>query len=145
MTIARRSVFSAVLVLVILAATASSQEKGKPSDKPKLDIRVTLRFSVEEFDPKDPKDSFVECVVRNQSAAAVKVPTVYTYGAGYEQEMILKGKHQRGWDLSLINWDKEAKPVHALLEPGKELAIFKGSLRKLLLPEGNRHIWNWVA
>jgi hypothetical protein len=130
-------VTSAVLALSL----AGSSAQAAAADKPKPEIQVTLRFSVTELDPTEPKDSYVECVVRNDSARSVRVPTVYN--AGFDRDIIL-----RGGAVWLVYWGKAKKQEYATLEPGKEMSIFKAPLKALLLDPihqpGNGR-WTWEA
>src|SRR5262249_60502104 len=73
---------------------------------------------------------FVECVVRNNTGRPVKVPAAYV--AGFDRELILKGDAPGfGWGLWLVRWRADTKPRHELLEPGKELCVFKAGLEIL--------------
>ncbi len=118
-------------------------------ETPALKVKVVVRFSVTELDPQAPGDSFVECTVRNDSAKAVRVPTVYN--AGFDRDMILKGDgvKSRGWGLWLVYWN-EKMPKQRLeqVEPGKELTVFKAPLASVLLLQAdakNPATWTWEA
>src|SRR5205807_1340548 len=67
--------------LVLLGYPGRLWSGDDPPRKPDPErIEVRLRFSVEVLDPLNPGEAFVECIVRNKSAKAVDVPTVYTGG-----------------------------------------------------------------
>src|SRR4051794_12906853 len=93
--------------LALLAGSALMAGEPPPAVKPKPGIDVLLRVSVDVLDPLNPGESFVECVVRNKSAKAVEVPTVYV--AGHAGEMALWAVHR--WDLHLIAWAGPQKQV----------------------------------
>ena len=135
-----------LLIAVAQAPVPASPSATRPGDQPKPAIQVTLRFAVAELDPRDPKDSFVECVVRNDSGKPVRVPAAYV--SGFDREMVLKGDAPGfGWGLWLVRWGGETKPRHELLESGKELCVFKAPLKELLLAERgpSKAAWTWEA
>src|SRR5262249_55799560 len=84
----------------------SAKKTDPKKDVKKLDLKVTLRFSVAELDPTNPGDSYVECIVRNNTEGAVDVPTNYT-GGYQERVMILEAKSR--WPLHLIQWAGDTK------------------------------------
>lgn len=138
--------------LILLAAVTVLPPAWSPSgaaqkaERTKPEIEVTVRFSVTELDPQDPKDSYVECVVRNNSGKPVRVPAAYV--SGFDRDLILKGDALGfGWGLWLVHWGGETKTRHELLEPGKELRVFKAPLKELLLSERGKSkaAWTWEA
>jgi hypothetical protein len=107
------------------------------------EVRVTLRFSVQEFDPKS-KEGFVECVVFNGSRQPIQVPT--GYANGYDREITLVGRHANfRWDMYTVHWGAEATRRYVTLEPGRELVLFKTPLGPLLVPDKSKSIWSWEA
>jgi hypothetical protein len=151
----------AVLLLGLLGSAvwaAAAQQANPKAGGPKAPkanpetppIQVVVQFSVSELDPKDPKDSYLECLVRNRGKVAVRVPTVYN--AGFDRDMILKGDaaEKERWGLWLVSWHpKPPKQQLAALEPGKELSVFKAALKDILLldPKAKKpeHRWEWEA
>ena len=112
----------------------------------KADVKVILRFSVAELDPKDPGDSHVKCIVRNEGKEAIRVPINYV--GGFENRVMVMEAER----LDLVVWAGEKKAKFARLEPGKELVVFKANLKELLLdpamakplePEERRYYWSW--
>jgi hypothetical protein len=129
------------------ARTASWKLAATDKEPPKkTDVKVTLKFSVAELDPKEPGDSYVECVVRNDRKEAIRVPINYV--GGFEDQVM--AMHAEG--LRLVVWAGEKQAKFARLEPGKELTVFKASLKELLLdpamakalkPQERRYYWSW--
>jgi hypothetical protein len=115
-------------------------------------IEVKLRFSVDELDSLKPGDSYIECIVRNQSKKAVQVPV--GYGAGFDQPTSLHTSWPLG--LRMVLWGEAKKKQQAkLLKPGEEMILFKESLKEVLLlemtkekpllPKERRYYWTWQA
>jgi hypothetical protein len=143
LAIAQRLVVPAVVSIFVLAW--SSVLAGQAGNDSKPAVHIDLKFSVPELDPNDPKDSFIACVIRNNSDKAIKVPAGYV--PGYDRDMILKADAPNfGWGLWLVRWRGDAKPPHVLLEPGQQLSVFKASLKELLFPEKSKQVrWTWEA
>jgi hypothetical protein len=138
MTLVCRILLLGWLPLALFTSGLPAQHSAK-GDKPPP-VRVTLRFSVEELDPKDPKDSLIECIVRNESKEAIKVPTTYKHG--YDDRSIILN----GGQLYLVSKNRDAKQMLVNVEPGKELTVFKAPLRELLLTaNGKDYYWTWDA
>jgi hypothetical protein len=148
-------------VTLIRGVTGVKEPKQTPKLPPEKEpktipgIEVKLRFSVAELDPLKPGDSFVECTVRNQSAKAVQVPTVYT-GSWEKSDMTLTGGGGGWWNgLRLVRWAGTKKQETKLLERDREMIVYKASLREILLldmdkaaalkPKEERWYWSWSA
>ncbi len=111
----------------------------------KLDIQVVVRFSVQELDPENPGNSFVECIVRSNSSRAVSVPTVYTDRPN--RGIILKGGTNR-WGLWLYRWDGAKEQILVALPPNQECTVFKAPLKEILFldPTQKKQVgWTWEA
>jgi hypothetical protein len=130
----------------------SAQKTGAKKEENRLDIKVTLRFSVAELDPENPGDSYVECIVHNRTQRQVAVPANYV-GGHEDRQMILEAKSR--WPLTLVYWAGEKQARAVRLEPGKEATVFKAPLKELLLlgidklkppnPSERRVYWSWSA
>lgn len=146
----RASLLIAGLVGLVAPAGAFQQVNPK-AGKPKLPIKVVVRFSVQEVNPQDPKDSYLECLVSNEGKVAVQLPTLYENG--FDRDMILKGDpvEKERWGLWLVSKGAEKKSKQKLeaLEPGKERNIFKATLQDILLldpdPKNRKLRWDWEA
>jgi hypothetical protein len=129
------------------------------NDEPKAEkgtVRVEVRFTVKEFDPKKPKEGSLECVVRNDADKPIEVPTGYAWK--FDSDVVLFGRVGKGkkktenvyhwWDLRLVKRDgdskEEEKAAKAVVKPGKELVVFKESLNALLLDQ-KKFGWSWQA
>ena len=145
--------FTGVLI-VLFAATAWSSVDDKPKQT-KSGIRVEVRFSLKEFDPKNPKGGFLECVVHNGTDKPIKVPT--GYARGFDSDIVLfgrVGKHKKTienlsfwWDLRLVRRGKPGeatKPSFTVVDPAKEQVVFKDGLKELLI-EQKESGWTWEA
>src|SRR5262249_35304704 len=118
-------------------------------------VDVLLRFSVETLDPLKPDKSFVECVVRNKSKQAVRVPR---YSGGWGTDMMLRVVGPGGWrfhDLHLVIWAGDTKKGTVLVNAGEEAMVFKDDLNavlrldlnkgKPLKPKEPHYYWSWSA
>jgi len=133
------------LGLTLLFGVIADSGRAQPAKEDK--IKIVLRFSVDELDPKNPGDAFVECVVRNQTEQAVRVPVTYT--GGYENQVMTL----YGGPLTLVMWAGDKKAMFDALAPGKERSVFKAPLKELLLldlamnkplkPAEKRYYWSW--
>jgi hypothetical protein len=145
--------FAGVLI-VLSAAPAWSSAEDKPKQA-KSRIRVEVRFSVKEFDPKNPKEGFLECVVHNGSDKPIKVPS--GYASGFDSNIVLFGRVGKDkktignvsfwWDLRLVWRGKQreaTKTSFTVVDPGKEQVVFKDGLNELLI-ERKESGWTWEA
>ena len=147
----RWSLLTGLVILAWPTIARCGEGPGPGKAKGLPGVEVVLRFSVEEFDPLKPGRSFLECVVRNKSDKAIKVPVLYS--GGYDSDMVLSDGTVR--DLRLIVWAGPKDKATKLVGPGEELTIFKESLREVLLldvtepkaliPEERRYYWTWQA
>ena len=143
--------------LCVLLVTASGCLSAE--DKPKSatpGIRVEVRFTVKEFDPKKPREGFLECVVRNDTDKPIEVPT--GYARTFDSDVVLFGRVGKEkkktdnvyhwWDLRLVKCEKDSKESEktatAVVKSGKELVVFKESLNALLLDQ-KKFEWSWQA
>jgi hypothetical protein len=146
-----------VLLLALLTVAGWSAADDGPK-KAKPGVRVEVRFTVKELDPKQPKAGSLQCVVRNDTDKAIKAPA--GYAQGFDSDVVLFGRVGKDkknvenysiyWDLRLIKRgdpkQAEKKASAAVVEPGKELVVFEESLGALLLPlERKNYGWNWQA
>src|SRR5262245_19024247 len=130
----------------------SAKKTDANKDEKKLDLKVTLRFSVTELDPENPGDSYVECIVHNHTQHQVRVPANYV-GGYQDRHMVLQAKHR--WPLTLVYWAGEKQARSVRLDPGKDATVFKAPLKELLLlgidkvkplqPSERRVYWSWSA
>src|SRR5262249_29594176 len=100
--------------IVLLAAMAWSSADDQPK-QPTPGIRVEVRFSVKEFDPENPKEGFLECVVHNGTEKPIQVPT--GYARGFDSNIVVFGRVGKDkqttenvsywWDLRLVRRGKE--------------------------------------
>src|SRR5206468_1741101 len=100
-----------------------------------------------------PDKSYVECIVRNKSARAVRVPSVYS--GGYDSDVMLHVGANLYSYYKLVFWAGAKKERTQLLKPGQEMTVFKDELRavflldidkaKPLVPGEKRYYWSWSA
>jgi hypothetical protein len=142
------------VLLVLMAAGWSSAEDKPKSTKP--GVRVEVRFSVKEFDPKKPDEGSLEVVVRNDTDKAIDVPT--GYAQSFDTDVVLFGRVGKDkkktdnvyhwWDLRLVKRERDSKKTSkvstAVVKPGKEMVVFKESLNALLL-DRKKFGWTWQA
>jgi hypothetical protein len=104
-----------------------------------------------ELNPLKPGDAHLECVVRNGSDRAVRVPV--TYSGGHEADLSLHTP--RTPKLRLILWAGPEKKEHKELKPSAEVTAFKALLKDVLLlevvkrkplaPREQQYYWTWEA
>jgi hypothetical protein len=151
-------ILSAMAGLVLAGPIKAGAGKKKP-DEPKriAGIDVLLRIAVEELDPHNPGDSFMECVVRNKSDQEITVPTKLVGGHGPSLDLVATGKlmvYYRG--MHLVRWGGSKKEETAKVKPGGDIVAFKDSLKNVLLldfeeakkPKAggeDRYTWTWQA
>src|SRR5262249_42942221 len=117
-----------------------------PAPPAKPDIRVEVRFSVKEFDPKNPGKAILECLVHNGTNRPIKVPAGYAHG--FDSDIVIFGRTAQGfgWDMRLIRRvrQRKAPPPLAVVRAGKAMVVLGEGLEELL-SEGRGVGWTWEA
>lgn len=139
--------FCTVLVLSLVAllhvAPGCVTRKGAESpDDPayiaKQPIAVRLIIPNEVFDPDNPSDNVIRCIVRNNTKKPVELPDGYASGT-------LRGEIDEGRALVLRERNAaETKKVQVL--PGSEALLFELPLQEILLkpfPANGESNWEW--
>ena len=151
MVLSRKSAASLLLLFLAGIAVQSVSAHEQASDEPAEDdeagdeelVSVSLVLSEETYDPTKPSTGVIKCVVKNGTAAAVRVPEEYDA----EQVLLMSG------GLTLYPAPRarsETKPVDGesakpmLLEPGEERVVFELPLDEILLKDDeSRKKWRW--
>lgn len=121
-----------LLALLMIAAATSGQDR--PAQQKRV-IAVQHSFSVDQFDPANPSDAVLKCVVRNNSPRPVHVPV--GFDGGHIQ------LHSRG--LNLVKTKREKDDVKLdWVEPGKEQVVFKLPLKDIFMITQENHRWHWT-
>jgi hypothetical protein len=149
-TMFRLSIVACLFVAAAWPTVALPGDKKKET-KTLPGIEVKLHFSVEELDPLKPGDSYIECIVRNQSEKAVQAPLGYSSGFSQPTALYAEERHQ----LRMVLWGDKKQAEMKLLKVGEELVVFKESLKEVfllemrkekpLLPKERRYYWTWQA
>jgi len=143
------------------AAIAAEPKRDTPRRKPAADdkagdaaIRIDVRFSVKQLDPKRPGDSSVEVVVKNGTERMIRVPTAYA--TGFDSDIVLFGAGTPArWPMRLVHYrKKKMERSTTAIEPGKSAVIFRAGLSELLRLDGKAKraaprepdlAWSWQA
>lgn len=136
------------LMIVTLLVGASNADDKKPTQDDAVPITVTVRLSVETYDPAKPAGTLT-CLVKNRSPKAIYLPVEYgsrrlvLYGGGktHRSRSHLWKPSQPGVDSS-----PATKPRMLQIDPGETTAVFEVSLEEILTPKfgrDRRWAWNW--
>src|SRR5438874_20674 len=125
MRIFSSSVMCAMAVVVLASSVETHAGKKKPEEPKRITgVEVVLRISVEELDPFNPGDSFIECVVRNKSDQEITAPTKLVGGHGPSLDLWAEGSLIRFGGLHLVYWAGPKKEETAKVKPGAEVVAF---------------------
>ena len=142
-----------VYVGLLVAGSAAGGKKSADEPRPIPGVEVILRASVKELDPLRPGDSFLECVVRNQADRELVVPV--GLAGGFTRDVLLTSGRAFN-PLTLVYWGGPKEQETTRLAAGKEVTVFKASLKDILLvgpdaaakplmPREKRYYWSWSA
>jgi hypothetical protein len=122
------------------------QTEEQPKPVRKGEVRVEVRFTVKQFDPKTPKEGAVECLVQNDTDGPIRIPTNYT-SWGFDSDVVLFGRPARAFqhEMRLVGQRKERiETIWADLPPGESRVVFTEGLGTLLMDEKG-YRWSWEA
>lgn len=134
------------LIALLHAAPGCVLRKGSESpDDPaalaRQPIVVRLIIPDEVFDPDNPSDNVIRCVVRNNTKDQVRLvqpydgETVCLFARSQEQpRMLLK---DRSFSIRTVSLEAVA--------PGEEKAVFEMPLKEILLSTDESSLWEWTS
>ncbi len=125
--------FLAAAVIVLAARAAAPGREPAPPAESKVSVHLAL--SAEQYDPATPSQASLKCVVRNDAAQAVRVPTAYDGSSA----LLMSG------NLTLYRQTEgKGDAPSALVEPGNEQVVFELPLDDILQAAGKAgSAWRW--
>lgn len=128
----------AMLLVLLACPLVVARERPDAAARENPDVTLTLRLSVEEFNPDQPAGT-ITCVVRNRSDKPIALPAVYD-----GKTIALEGNGLHLWRRDPLG--KLPEPAQVTIAPGGEHTLFALPLTEILAPQrgkGRNPQWGW--